>query len=290
MQITWSSCEPFENEGILRRFAPVFSLHRRERDRPTDLDHYVRQCEAVGMGHEIILDKGVVNWAALGRLSRQKKIFLLPDEDYLDNDVKATPVRVYGCARRLEDGRVCLAYIVFFAVQKPARSVLWGSCRRGEWFCNLEIVHFIVDAKLTAIQSAFFGRQQTARPEDHDPLQDPVVWEPGATWVPTTRLHKTTDGRPVVYVSWSTHRLYWSPGRKWRKWCTHAPDVCADDGVRIDSRGYLVHLRHNDPRLKYRGFMAPFGVLGLGAPGRLDTPGIRHHEIETVRRRRICGF
>lgn len=98
------------------------------------------------------------------------------------------------------------------------------------------------------------------------------------------------DGRPVVYVALRTHRLYWSPGRKWRRWCTQTPDVCVYNGVLMDGRKSLVHLKHGDPRLCYRGFMAPFGVLGLGTPHRLDTPSVDNHEIDTVRRRRVFGF
>lgn len=279
LEMEWEALQVLDEEteaSLLRRWSPVLHLHPAERFVPTCVDHYLANST---LGSKASPEEEPVQATWEGVVQKGRDALITPRQEYLA-DPASHPPCVHGCARRRpQDGRVVLAFLMFYADQ-PDVSVCchW---RAGGHICDLEWLIFVLSPDGQTLEWAYFtahGRTESS-------------WVPGASlqWK-VVRKEGEAEGegaaRPVAYVAKTTHALTWSAGWKPRLWFAVIEKTSAAGRV-IDAAEVLSIVKPDHPWWQFPGSMGPDGCGSIGGKGRLNTPAFAGSEWTTAWRRSL---
>lgn len=273
MEISWWDGWEETAPSVARRFAPILCFHEHEVDFPTDVDEYIQNCALVNASGEVVRETGRVAWP---HLAANEGSGLRPDPAYLARPNK--PRQVYAVSKILADGRVVIAYILFYAKQ-DAIPILCGLGRTGAHAPDAEYVYVLTDPGATCIEWMFLSAHGWAE----------------SSWVHSGDMaFDAAAARPVVHVALTSHANYWSAVARPRLWGM-AVDVCSplSSGIILDSASCLTLLGRDHPWLSYVGGMGDGVVSSIGfrghgyMPDTLDLPPVEGHDVDSAATRRF---
>lgn len=291
-----------EARELLEQWAPVLRFHPRNRFFPIDVDEYVAESALVPMvGLKPIVPRGELTWEKVlsegnpGRLHVSDAFLLAAAEGKVRN-------RVYGVARRLDDGTLWLAYVFFYA-DNPGVAVCFPGCGvAGRHVSDTEQVHLLIDPEGQTLKRACYSAHGSRE----------------STWYEPSELEMHDHTRPIVYVALGSHANYPTGGNR-RRVYGFAVEQCARGGARdakvlakrkpmddetkgedfvahpVPVGGYLtldaqrfMHVLHAEhPWRKFGGKMALVSGWSIGAKGNLDFPAPARNTKRNERFRRF---
>lgn len=275
-----------EGSGLLGSWAPIFKYHPQEHFFPIDVGEYVRSSALLRMDakltnlarpsdKDVVVKRGHLTWSTLLSTPPGR---LLPDPAFVERASRNELAhRVYGVARRLADGRVWLAYVLFYAYN-PGVPVCCAALNQvGAHISDTEQVHLILDPTGNTLERVCLSAHGSRESTWYEPAE--------------ITMDSTEGTRPIVFVALNSHAHYATPGPKRRVFGV-IRDLCARsttdaDSVTVDAQSCLCLMDAQHPWRSYGGMMGPRSGWSIGAAGNLDPPGPWTNTTRNALRRRL---